>query len=294
MNNEEKRFKQINRIAKPIQVNPNDNNVNNQQPINNIPPKETKKKKKKKITKANILTMIIILLGILIVGALIFLVIIIKPENKNTSLKYNDATTPTTTKVNDNTFINYTQLVEGEKIDFASSYNVNNFNLSLNSSGSSLEILVNSKKITSANYLVSKVGFVDDLIMFTVGNNDTRTTTFYVVDSLGNIIYDIYNYSEIDGMVLIDNNAVNYNPTSVILSMSRVNNNLIYNSNSLGNNHSANICDEDSLFKNSIETQKPIRINYSLEYLGNHRFSNPSIIYEEYLNDYKSNNNLCN
>lgn len=291
MNNEDKRFKQINRIAKPIQVNTNEGASPEQQ---NIPPSQPPKKKKKEISKETILIMIIILLGLACFSALIFLIIISKPEAKKSSLKYNDVTTSSTTNVNDAHFISYELLSDIERINMEGNYTLNNFHITLNNKGTSFDILVNNKFITSANYLINKVGFVDDLIMFTTGNNDTRTTKFYVVDTSGNIIYDIYDYNEIDGMVLTDTNAVNYNPSSIIISMSRVNNNNIYNSNKLGNNTAADICNEDSLFQNSIETNKAVKINYSIEYLGNHKFSNPSIIYEESLSDYKTNNNLCN
>lgn len=293
MNNDEKRFKQINRIAKPIQVNPNGDNVNNQQPVNNIPPKQLPKKNKKKVSKETIFIIIIIILSILCLLAFIYLMIISTSKNPQSFLKYKDATT-STTKANEKHFINYELLSESDKIDYESTFNINNFNFTLNASGSTLNINVNGKKITSANYLVNKVGFVDDLVMFSTGSNTTRTTTFYVVDTSGNIIYDIYNYSDIDGIVLTDSNAVNYNPSSIVLSMSRVSNNLIYNGNKIGSNNYANICDEDSLFQNSIEIGKPVRINYSLEYLGDHKFSSPLIIYEESFSDYKANNNLCN
>lgn len=126
--------------------------------------------------------------------------------------------------------------------------------------------------------------------MFTVSNDESRTTSFYIVDTSGNVISNIYNYKDIDGMVLLDSNAVNYNTSSVILSLSRVNNNLIYNE----TNTPANVCNEENLFANSIETKKPVKINYSLEYLGNHKFTEPFIIYEESLDDYKINNNICN
>lgn len=291
MNNEDKRFKQINRIATPIQVNTNEN-LSPEQP--SIPPKQTPpKKNRKKISKETILTMIIVFLSISCLGALIFLIIIFIPSSKQTSLKYNDATKPTTS-LEEPYYISNELLSEIEKIDTDGSYILNNFNFTLKRNVTSLDILVNDKFITAANYLINKVGFVDDLVMFTTGNTDTRTTTFYIVDTYGNVVYDIYNYADIDGMVLNDTNAINYNPTSIVLSMSRVNNSLIYNSNNLGNNTSANICNEDSLFQNSIETKKAVKINYSLEYLGNHKFSNPFIIYEESLSDYKANNNLCN
>lgn len=290
MNNEEKRFKQINRIAKPIQVDNTSTSITNQQP--SIPPKKPPlKKNKKKISKEILLIFVIIVLSILCICALVFLIVITKPNTKTSSLKYNDATT---TNQADKFFISYESLYDLDKIDFASTYNIQNFQITLNNNGSSLDIIVNDKVITSANYLTSKVGFVDDLIMFTTGKNELRTTTFYIVDSSGNIVYDIYNYNGIDGMVLTDSNAVNYNPNSIILSYSRVNNNLVYNNNKIGNNTSANICDEEALFASSIEIQKPARLNYSIEYLGNHKFSNPLIIYEESLSDYKVNNNLCN
>lgn len=291
MNNEDKRFKQINRIATPIQVNKNENS-NAEQP--SIPPKQTSKKQtRKKLSKETILTIIIVFLSILCLGAFIFLIIIFIPSSKQTSLKYNDATKPTTS-LEEPYYISSESLSEIEKIDIDDSYTLNNFIFTLKRNTTSLDILVNDKFITSANYLISNVGFVDDLVMFTTKNTDSRTTTFYIVDQSGNIVYEIYNYDDIDGMVLNDTNAVNYNSTVIVLSMARVNNNLIYNSNKLGNNTSADICNEDSLFQNSIETKKAVKINYSLEYLGNHKFSNPFIIYEESLSDYKANNNLCN
>lgn len=295
MNNEEKRFKQINRIAKPIQVTNNENNNQPSMPPKqpDIPPKkEPPKKNIKKLSRETIFIIIIALLGILIVGALIFLIILSTPEIKPNSLKYNDATTTTTNK-KEEYFISYEMLSEVAKINTAGSHNLRNFNFTLSNNGTLLNISINGKFITSANYLINKIGFVDDLVMFTTQNNDVRSTTFYVVDTKGNIILNIHNYEDIDGMVLTDNDAVNYDPTSIILSFTRVNNNLIYNSNTIGNNTSANICSEDDLFANSIETEKSVKINYTLEYLGNHTFSKPSIIYEESLEDYKTSNNLC-
>lgn len=287
MNNEDKRFKQINRIAKPIQVE--DSNQNKLEPP--IPPKQKPPKKTpKKINIETIFKGIIGLLSLACTAALVFLIFISVEDKTTSNLKYNDAKT---TEKREEYFINASNLSEGEYYDTPGTFNLNNFIFTLTSNGTSLSINVNGKTITTASRLGTKVGFVDDLVMFTTQNIESRTTTLFIVDASGTLVKSIYNYDDIDGMVLTNSNAVNFDTKSIILSFSRVSDSMIYNSNTIGNNLASNICDEDDLFKNSIETQKPAKLNYYLEYLGNHNFSEPTIIYEESIDEYKSNNNLC-
>lgn len=301
MNNEDKRFKQINRIATPIKVEPNsqvqqnvtnENRTNEQvkQSVSAIPPKkEVKKvpKQRKKIEKETLIKTLIVIFVIGIIASSIYL--IIPSSIKLKKITYNDVTTTTTNfvydkyfesvKLSDNTFLD-------EEID----YKIGDFNIRKSNN----RILINNKEIAKKEFLYSTFGTIDDLLIFTAKGVSSRTTELYAVDKLGNIVLDMYHIGDINGFVIADEDeSVVINSSSITIVSKNVINDKIIPNNTIGDANATSICDEDALFAASIEVNKPVIVYYSLNYKGNHEFDSVQSIYEESMSVYKTKNGYC-
>lgn len=299
--NEDKRFKQINRIATPIKVNDANttNNSNNQSTldaqikdsISAIPPKkEVKKiqKKRKKVNKERVLQTLIIIFVIGIIASSIYLLI---PETISQSkIKYNDISTTTTIPNLSGDYFENIKLNESLFIDNDINYKAGNFTIRKVNNN----IYINDKEITKKEYFYSSVGLIDDLIIFTAKDKNNRTTEMYIVDSLGNTLLNMYHIGDINGMVISDEDAsVIYNSEAItIVSKNVIGDKLIPNNN-INSSNPVSICNEDDLFASSIETSKPVIVHYSLSYKGNHEFNALENIYEKSLEEYKNEFNYC-
>ncbi len=299
--NEDKRFKQINRIATPIKVNDANttNNSNNQSTldaqikdsISAIPPKkEVKKiqKKRKKVNKERVLQTLIIIFVIGIIASSIYLLI---PESISQSkIKYNDISTTTTIPNLSGYYFENIKLNESIFIDNDINYKAGNFTIRKVNNN----IYINDKEITKKEYFYSSVGLIDDLIIFTAKDKNNRTTEMYIVDSLGNTLLNMYHIGDINGMVISDEDAsVIYNSEAItIVSKNVIGDKLIPNNN-INSSSPVSICNEDDLFASSIETSKPVIVHYSLSYKGNHEFNALENIYEKSLEEYKNEFNYC-
>lgn len=290
MNNEDKRFKQINRIATPIKVDEFGNKVEEAPQTTNKPSiKPSVERPKKRIDQELIVKFLI---GVFVIGILITSVYLIIPESMaSIKITYNDITTVTTYPSLKNYSFEEHILSENEFLDENYEYQVNEFIIRKTNN----IIYVNNIKITDGESIRSTVGTIDDLLIFTSESNDIRTKTLYIVDKSGNIIKELYHIGNIDGMVIMSDSAsVNYSSESLVIKASNVLNNFIIPNNTKDNINQVSICDEDKLFENSIETEKPVVVYYSIFYKGNHEFSEPISIYEESIEEYKANNNYCN
>lgn len=293
MNNENKPIKQINRIAKPIQLDSNGEKVQDdnktavsiasEASIINTPKPQTKRKLPS--TESKFITIIIMLMAANLIALLCLL--FIKTPNKENP-KYNDITTTTQ---NINYRFNKVTIADAI-ISTPGVYQVNNFNIITSLNVEMLDIIINNKHITNSNYLINEVATVDDLLVITTKNNIERTTNLYAVDTSGTIVYHLFNIDDY-GLLLEDNNAVNYNIEFINIYTTRVNGNKIYYSNQIGNNSSANICDEDDMFKKSITTDKPVIAHYQLKYIGDHQFTLSKPYHEVSLEEYKKLSNIC-
>lgn len=311
--------RQINRIATPIKVDNNTNatnqvnvgnpNVQNNQvavnqgpqggkkvPVNKVKP--PKKVKPKKEDTHDPTVMIFVMIMLLLVAVLVaFLGLYIIPEyldNRNKERDYNDVTV-TTTMPHDNVVHHYS-LSNAVYINNANSFVVGDkFIINLVNNGTNFDILVNNKKITSADYLLTNVGVVDDILLFMVQNKGVRTTKLYGVaaNSL-EVVLEIYNLGEDIGMVLLpDNKGAVFNRATIVLLGSRINNSSLILDDSFGQVNGFNICNADILNQNNIGDNYRVTATYSFEYLGDYKFSKLELINMTDLGTYRTNNNLC-
>ncbi|MCX4248998.1 MAG: hypothetical protein OSJ65_04480 [Bacilli bacterium] len=288
MNNENKRFKQINRIATPIQVSKESQTLN--EPIKEIEKKEsetikgkkqTKKLEKKQISKVQIIETLI---GLFIIGIIIssaFLLISIK--NKSNNLKYNDATTIKVGSAGIFSFGSET-LNDSLYLNENENYQVEDFTLKKVDN----TLYINNIAVATKEKFSSSVGFVDDILLFTGSDNELRTTVFFAFSSKGEKILEIYDIGDVNGMFLNDEEPAIYNSSEVVLLTSNVLKDQLF-----VNNNPITICDEEKLFENSIETSRLVNVNYALVYEGKHKFKLEKTN-ELTLKEYIKNNNYCN
>lgn len=287
MDNENKRFKQINRIATPIQVTKENNVI--EEPVKTqeekeIKPIKAKKHEKKQISKIQIVEALI---GLFVIGIIVsasYLLILTK--NKSNTLKYNDAKT---SQVGDGRSFFFGSETLSESLYLAENIDYAIENFTIKQIGNTL--YVNNIAIATKENFSSTVGLIDDLMLITGSDSSTRTTTLYVISSTGEKVLEMYNIGDISGMVLKDDASVFYGSESVTLSASNVINDQIILNNNTSNR--VTICDEEELFKNSIENSRPVNINYAFLYEGNHSFKLEATNIES-LEEYKKNNNYCN
>ena len=95
-------------------------------------------------------------------------------------------------------------------------------------------------------------------------------------------------------MLLNGDADVQYSTASFIVSSSRVSGNNIILNNEFGNMNGLNICNYELLGEHNINESFSAISYYSLEYLGNHKFSKPTLISSISLGEYRSTSNLCN
>ena len=291
MDNDLNKPKQINRVATPIKVDTNGNKIEETPQVVEVK-KEEKVVEEHDSTTAVFVVVLLIILAFLV--AFIFLYIVPKYLDANDrKYEYNDATTTTSVFVN-NSFEQYT-LSDSVYINQAGVFNVGNIiNLSLENNGTNLDIVVAGKKIVSADYLLPKLAIVDDILVFVVQNKDVRTTKLFAVDKDGEVVYELYNIRNNDGMVLLpDVSSIIFNNVSVVVMTSRVEGINLILDNTYGVKTGINLCSSDALLKHKIGDNFAAIASYSFEYLGNKKFSNPTIIHSTSIIDYKNQKNLC-
>lgn len=290
MNNEFNRPKQINRVATPIKVDSQGNRI---EPdiVKTVEKKEIKEIKEHDSTTAVFVVVLLIILACLV--AFIFLYIVPKYlEAKSKEYHYNDATTTTSVFVN-NILEQYT-LSNDIYISNDSVFNVGDYKISLKNNGETRDILINDKAVVSADYLLPKVAIVDNLLIFVVQNKEIRTTKLLIVDSDANIVYELYNIKNNDGMVLMpDSSSIIFNSVSIVVIASRVNGNNLILDNTYGVKSGINICSSDALISHNIGDNFATIATYSFEYLGNKTFSDPTIIHSTNINEYIESNGIC-
>ena len=274
MNNEDKRFKQINRIATPIRVDENGQRIEEpkvDQPVENTVKIKKTEVKKKKLKKETILEALIIVVVIGIILSSAYLLI------------------PKTTKKDDTLeeyFFENINLNESLYLEEGFDYQVGSFTLkTLNSS-----VFVNNTIVGTHSKVSSNVALIDDLLLFVASSNEERSTVLYAIDTSGNKVLEMYHVGDINGMVI---ESVVFNRISIVIVAKNVIGDSIILNNTINNMNPVSICNEDKLFENSIEINKPVIVHYSYTYKGKHEFSEGLNIYEVSLDKYKKDNNYC-
>lgn len=301
MNNEDKRFKQINRIATPISVDTvkTDTTNNSEKTIEQakiveeaIPPKKEVikvKKERKKIKKETVVKSLIVIFTIGIILSSAYLLIPASRENK--TIKYNDFTSTTTEIRLENDFFESINLSDTTYLSENIDYNVDEFNIKIVNKA----MIINNKEIIKKDYFYSNVSRIDDLLIFSGKDENSRTTELLAIDKSGEIVLNYYHVGDINGMVIADEaNSIVYNSAAITLITKNVLNDTIVPNNQINKSNQVSICNEDELFRNSIETNLPVVVYYLLSYKGNHEFNDLEIIYQESLDEYKQKHNYCN
>lgn len=289
MNNEDKRFKQINRIAKPIQVDQNGNTVTEVKQEEKVLEKPKKVRKKLKL-HVNPVLVLKILIGVLIVANIYCLYLVIFPNRVkyDYKLKYNDVPKEEI----DETLLTYitANLVNRDYIVVGKEYPTRyGFKIELRGK----DVLINEISVAKADKVLSSVAFIDDLMIFITENEGIRSKTLYAVDKLGNKYLEIYHVS--NGKVLMSGtNFIEYSLNSLTIKTSNVNGSELYLDNTIGSLNPISVCDLATLATKSIDLSSTVITHYQIDYLGNHEFSELTSVYEMNLNDYRATNNYCN
>lgn len=288
MNSNEMDKNKINRVATPIKIDSAGN------PIVNRENKEIVivKKEKKTGSMTSVLVVILLLILALIAFLLFYIIIPEYLEESERSYEVNPTTTMPNTK--ENYPITSGLISDNSLVNTPGDYIINEeFKLSLVNTGTGISVIVNGSFIDSTSYISNRFALLDDLIMINLIGNNNRTSKLYAVDLKGNIVYTLYNLTE-DGMLLNGDADVQYSTASFIVSSSRVSGNNIILNNEFGNINGLNICNYELLGEHNINESFSAISYYSLEYLGNHKFSKPTLISSISLGEYRSTSNLCN
>ncbi|MBO5475188.1 MAG: hypothetical protein J5982_01625 [Bacilli bacterium] len=288
MNSNEMDKNKINRVATPIKIDSTGN------PIVNRENKEIVivKKEKKTGSMTSVLVVILLLILALIAFLLFYIIIPEYLEESERSYEVNPTTTMPNTK--ENYPITSGLISDNSLVNTPGDYIINEeFKLSLVNTGTGISVIVNGSFIDSSSYISNRFALLDDLIMINLIGNNNRTSKLYAVDLKGNIVYTLYNLTE-DGMLLNGDADVQYSTASFIVSSSRVSGNNIILNNEFGNINGLNICNYELLGEHNINESFSAISYYSLEYLGNHKFSKPTLISSISLGEYRSTSNLCN
>lgn len=288
MNSNEMDKNKINRVATPIKIDSAGN------PIVNRENKEIVivKKEKKTGSMTSVLVVILLLILALIAFLLFYIIIPEYLEESERSYEVNPTTTMPNTK--ENYPITSGLISDNSLVNTPGDYIINEeFKLSLVNTGTGISVIVNGSFIDSTSYISNRFALLDDLIMINLIGNNNRTSKLYAVDLKGNIVYTLYNLTE-DGMLLNGDADVQYSTASFIVSSSRVSGNNIILNNEFGNINGLNICNYEQLGEYNINESFSAISYYSLEYLGNHKFSKPTLISSISLGEYRSTSNLCN
>lgn len=288
MNSNEMDKNKINRVATPIKIDSAGN------PIVNRENKEIVivKKEKKTGSMTSVLVVILLLILALIAFLLFYIIIPEYLEESERSYEVNPTTTMPNTK--ENYPITSGLISDNSLVNTPGDYIINEeFKLSLVNTGTGISVIVNGSFIDSTSYISNRFALLDDLIMINLIGNNNRTSKLYAVDLKGNIVYTLYNLTE-DGMLLNGDADIQYSTASFIVSSSRVSGNNIILNNEFGNINGLNICNYEQLGEYNINESFSAISYYSLEYLGNHKFSKPTLISSISLGEYRSTSNLCN
>lgn len=288
MNSNEMDKNKINRVATPIKIDSAGN------PIVNRENKEIVivKKEKKTGSMTSVLVVILLLILALIAFLLFYIIIPEYLEESERSYEVNPTTTMPNTK--ENYPITSGLISDNSLVNTPGDYIINEeFKLSLVNTGTGISVIVNGSFIDSSSYISNRFALLDDLIMINLIGNNNRTSKLYAVDLKGNIVYTLYNLTE-DGMLLNGDADIQYSTASFIVSSSRVSGNNIILNNEFGNINGLNICNYELLGEHNINESFSAISYYSLEYLGNHKFSKPTLISSISLGEYRSTSNLCN
>lgn len=288
MNSNEMDKNKINRVATPIKIDSTGN------PIVNRENKEIVivKKEKKTGSMTSVLVVILLLILALIAFLLFYIIIPEYLEESERSYEVNPTTTMPNTK--ENYPITSGLISDNSLVNTPGDYIINEeFKLSLVNTGTGISVIVNGSFIDSSSYISNRFALLDDFIMINLIGNNNRTSKLYAVDLKGNIVYTLYNLTE-DGMLLNGDADVQYSTASFIVSSSRVSGNNIILNNEFGNINGLNICNYELLGEHNINESFSAISYYSLEYLGNHKFSKPTLISSISLGEYRSTSNLCN
>ena len=283
MNNEDKRFKQINRIATPIKIDEQGNKIEETKEVVQVAKESARNKKE---INPNLVFKILIV--ILLIGIIFSFLYLLKLDNNNSNLKYNDITT--TKAIEELSGFSGLNLSESEYLANGKEYKVGNlFTISINNSN----ILINGKSVVTGENVLSNIGLVDDLILFTTENGNIRSKTLYAFDKDGKKYLELYHIE--NGMVISsEKDSIKYSPTGVIIKASNVINDNIYLDNNINQKNPISICNDELLLNYSVLPNTNVISYYTFDYLEDHKFSEINSYYNVTLNDYRLNNNYCN
>ncbi len=313
--------KQINRVAAPIQVTPNNNlnnqgmNVNQVNPVNTVNTamptsslaqaaqnqsvRGANVKKQKNVTKEHdpstmvfITILLIILAGLC---AFIFYVILPRIEASKNKIEYNDITTVPPTGVTVVTPFKTSTLNNGNMITTTGNYVVDeSFNIVTTDTGNGIDLTINGVKVTTTKKIYPTLGRVDDFIVLILADGEIRSNRVVIYDKNGNTIKEVRNINNAEGMLLLeDPSGYIFSSNNLIMIASRVRDTTIILDDNAGSTEGIDLCDVMTLQDKRIDNNFIVMANYTLSYKGNNEFGDPFKINEVTLQEYRDSNELC-
>ncbi len=286
--------KPINRVAVPIRVDEFGNRIENTPPPSPAPVMEPNiiNDEPKKIHDSSTIIFILVLLIILaILVAFIFYVIVPRFE-KGKTLQYNDKTS----EVLEQTY-QIQSISINQNMDILNNGQFiidDHFTLKTSLQGTQLGVYINDVFVTNTLRVLSTVGRVDDLLLLTLEDAQTRGTRLIAIEKSGNKVYEISSIEGMDGMkILPSKSSVIFNASSIVLLTSRVNEKKLILDNDIISKDTLDICNKESLTSRGIDDQFIVIGTFSFTYEGNHTFSRPKRINQVTLGDYQKTNHYC-
>lgn len=272
MYNDDKRYKVINRVATPIQLDKNGNVIEQDQQqnqnVNDINKSVVKPVVVKK--KVSLKSILKVLIGVFVLGIIVMSFFLLVPLNKG-KVTYNDYTT----KKIDNGVNRYESVALGEG-EYLSDGEYQVSGISLKLSGNS--IFVNNINVANHTFLDPSVSVVGDVLVFTASDN-SMSKVLYAVTSKGEKILAKDSFSG-DKVMFID--SVVYNLDSMVITEKKVMNDEV----KLDDGGFTSICAE------GVNNDDKAVVRYALVYNGNHDFD-VELLDEQSIGNYKEVNGYC-
>ena len=266
---------QINRVAKVIKVD--EQNNNDVKSSGEFMFENTYEKHHEEHDPS---TAIFITIILIIIAAFLFFIVYIYIPNKKVIA--NIPTKATSEKKNKY----YFNVIDISLNDISTefSYSLNKFKINVVSGNRKNQILVNNVNIGECDRLEPKVSIVDNILFLFLKNNLPRQNRLIGINEDGKIIVNLTGVNSLSGMSL---EKVSFNTDSINLEVSRIYDGKLILSSNFGDTTGSPLC-------NSKDSKDLLVLgNYELSYKGNKEMNELVLISGSSISEYVKANNLC-
>lgn len=266
---------QINRVAKVIKVD--EQNNNDVKSSGEFMFENTHEKHHEEHDPS---TAIFITIILIIIAAFLFFIVYIYIPNKKVIA---NIPTKTTTEKKNKYYFNVIDISLND-ISTEFSYSLNKFKINVVSGNEKNQILVNNVNIGECDRLEPKVSIVDNILFLFLKNNLPRQNRLIGINEDGKIIVNLTGVNSLSGMSL---EKVSFNTDSINLEVSRIYDGKLILSSNFGDTTGSPLC-------NSKDSKDLLVLgNYELSYKGNKEMNELVLISGSSISEYVKANNLC-